>query len=77
MTNTSQLELFPVYNLNEQLQDYISESGIMFGFFIFLRDEKLCDHMAALSVPLEMHIPYLGACSVGSSSAVQEPSSDQ
>lgn len=73
----SQLELLPVYNLNEQLQDHISEGGIVFGFFIFLGDEELCDHITALSVPLEMHIPYLGACSVGSSRAVQEPSSDQ
>lgn len=34
-----------------------------------------CVHMTALAVPLGMRVPYLGAGSVGFSSALEEPSS--
>lgn len=47
----------------------------MFGFFVFLRDKKPCVHVTAPAVPSEMHMPYLGAGSVGFSSVLEEPSS--
>lgn len=44
----------------------------MFGSFIFLGAKKPCVYMTALAVPSEMCVPYLGAGSVGFSSALEE-----
>lgn len=68
----SQLELFPVYNLSEQLQDHMTEGGILCLDLSFFSELKSLVYMTALAVPSEMCVTYLGAGSVGFSSELEE-----